>query len=289
MSAPPTGDSTQEARHLLGRGAALGAAKDEVVQVGQLVLLERGAHRLAHVLGLVGVGDAAARIDHGRAAAGIVRDQHIRLLEHRRIELGVLHRADVDAGLDPVGGIDVRPAVGRAQHHVGTAHGLAPAVARDDLDAGLAAHFLREGRAPLRVGTVAAHAPDLAHFEDRRDLRARLPATAEHRDLVGVRAREIARREPGGGGDAHALDHAVGQDRERLAGGGREQQHESDEAAARRRADTDLLGTPAGVLGPGQDFGGEPDRRHLRERRDAVHRFERIECVRAVRGRREDL
>ena len=48
-----------------------------------------------------------------------MRNQHVRLLEHRRVELGVLDSADVNPRLDPVGGIDMRPAVGRAQHHIG--------------------------------------------------------------------------------------------------------------------------------------------------------------------------
>src|SRR4051794_21782205 len=49
----------EEARDLLRRRAAFGAAENEIVQIGQLMLLERGPHRLAHILGLVRMRDAA--------------------------------------------------------------------------------------------------------------------------------------------------------------------------------------------------------------------------------------
>ncbi len=112
----------------------------------------------------------------------------------------------------------MRPAVGRAQHHVGAADGLAAGIARDHLDAGLAAHLLREGRAPLGIRAVAADAFNFAHLGDRLNLRSRLPAATEHRDLARVLAREIVGGKPGGGSNAQALDHAIGKDCERLAG-----------------------------------------------------------------------
>ena len=53
--------------------------------------------------------------------------------------------------------------------------------------------------------------------------------------VLGVLAREILDAEPVGGADAHALHHAVGHDRERLAVVDREQQHQADPAVAGRR------------------------------------------------------
>src|SRR5438132_9306890 len=50
----------EEARDLLRRRAALGATENEIVQVRQLMLLERGPHGLAHILGLFRMRDTAA-------------------------------------------------------------------------------------------------------------------------------------------------------------------------------------------------------------------------------------
>jgi hypothetical protein len=203
-------DIVEEAGDLSRRSPARHAPQNEIVQVGQLVFADRGANRTPEAFGLLGELHAAARIDHRRPSAGVVRDQHISLAEHVRVDLGVLDRAQVHAGLDPVGEEHRRPAIGRAQHHVGAPHRVRPSVACDHLDAGLAAHLLREGRTPRCVGAVATDARDLAHFDDRGHLRRRLLAAAEHRNLARVRARKIFGGESGGGADPHALDHAVG-------------------------------------------------------------------------------
>src|SRR5439155_4183420 len=103
------------------------------------------------------------------------------------------------ARLDPVGTKHMRPAVGRAQHHVGSADGLASGIACDHLDAGLATHLLSERRTPLGIRAVAADALDVADLDDRLDLRSPLPAATEHRDLARVLARKIAGGKPGRG------------------------------------------------------------------------------------------
>ena len=86
---------------------------------------------------------------------------------------------------------DVRPAVGRAQHHVGSLHGLtAGSLATTSMPV-LRAHLLREGRAPLGIRAVAADARDVAHLDDRLDLRSR-PASrnrASRPRLASLRAR----------------------------------------------------------------------------------------------------
>ena len=73
-------------------------------------------------------------------------------------------------------------------------------------------------RAPLGIRAVTADAFDLADLDDCLDLCSGLPAASEHCDLARVLAREITSGKPGRGGNAKALDHAIGKDRERLSG-----------------------------------------------------------------------
>src|SRR5436305_14832720 len=103
-------------------------------------------------------------------------------------------------------------------------------MACDPFDASLVVHFLDERRTPLGIRAVAANAPAVAHLDDRLDLRSRLPAASEHRDLARVLAREIMGGEPGRGSNAQALDHTVRKDRERLPCRRRKQEDEADEA-----------------------------------------------------------
>ncbi len=104
---------------------------------------------------------------------------------------------------------------------------------------------------------------------------------------LGVLAGEIFDAEPIGGADPHALHHAVGQDRERLAALHREQQHQSDIAIVGRGRH---LFAPhiVAALGPGDDVGIDAHGADAELRGHAVHGFEAVERIRP-RGRCEAI
>src|SRR4029079_781129 len=97
-----------------------------------------------------------------------------------------------------------------------------------NLDAEPLGHLARERFAASGIRAVTADALDWPNRRDRRRLPARLPAGADHRRHPRILAGEILRGQPAGGGDPHALDDAVGIDRQRLARLDAEQQHKPD-------------------------------------------------------------
>ena len=151
-------------------------------------------------------------------------------------------------------------------------------------DAEQRAHGGGEGVAILRVRTEATDGLDVADGASRRELRAGLPARAEDANGLRVFAGEILDAEPVGCADPHALHHAVGQNRQRLAGRHRKQQDQSDIAIVRRRRDL-LAAHVVAPLRPSDDVGIDANRAHAELRNHSVHGLEAIERIRSCRRR----
>jgi len=185
------------------------------------------------------------------------------------MQLGVLHGAEMDAFLDPIGEEH------RDQLLVAHSTTSAPFIAScgegagDHADAGRFLHLACERFAPCPIGAEAAHLPDLAHRDDRPHLGGGLPPAAQHRNLAGIgAARYFAAQSVVAPTRMRWMtrpERSPGVRRQRA-----EQEHEPHETAHWGSPDADFLGMALIVLGPGQNLGrsdGLPPHRETGRRR----------------------
>src|SRR5215831_11071799 len=159
--------------------------------------------------------------------------------------------------------------VGGAHHDVGFVDGIFRPADRIDRDAENGAHLTGERRAVVAVGAEATDGVDVAQGAHGHQLRAGLPTRTQNADGLRVLAREIFDAEAVRRADADTLQHAVGHDREGLAGLGREQQDEADIAAIRGEGHFH----PAEIVAlfwPGHDVRVDADRPDAQFRNDGI-------------------
>src|SRR6516164_7407053 len=180
------------------------------------------------------------------------------------------------ARLDPALEKYVVDGIAGTHDDIGACNSLFRLDDRLDLDTKRRGHIAYKRLAVLRIRTEAADPLDAAHGTSRHELRAGLPARAQNTDRPRVPAREIFDGQPVRGADAHALEHAVGQDSQWLSIRGREQEDEPDVAPV---GGGGHLHPPHGVakLRPGYNIGIDAHCPDAQLGYDAIHGLEAIE------------
>ncbi len=152
-----------------------------------------------------------------RRAVMAVQEDEIAAREHVGAELGPLDRAHMHAGLDPAREEDGIDGVARAHHDVHALYRFFGRSDGHDLHIELRAHLGRESLAVRFARAEAADGLDGTDVRHRHRLSASLPSGTKHPHRSRILAGEIFDREPVRGAHPHALHHAVGHDRQRLA------------------------------------------------------------------------
>jgi hypothetical protein len=215
---------------------------------------------------------APRRVVEGRLLVAAYDDE-LRAGERRVVELVPLDRVDVGARGEPRA-VDDRPMRVRGEDDdVGALHRSERRIDRRRAVVG------REDLELLARRRVDPNLGDVANLAQPLELSTGLPPGAEHADDARLTPREAVRGERARRADAHPLQVAVLDDRDRRQQLEIEEQYETHVPLARRRRN---LHPPAVAL-VGQ-VRRQPERMHADPRQAAVHRLEEVVPVVAAVG-----
>src|SRR5262249_5709316 len=265
----------EESRLLRARAAGdfTGLEVHEVFEIVAAVVVDRWIGNLRALLRLArdvaGVAvEAHHALVHRFQCVAAELDRDVAALHHARPDLTGAHTCDVRPLLQPFRLVeDGARRIGAGGDDVRAAHDRLGAVDRFPPDVELPRHLARVGFA-VRLGrAVNLYFRYLPYLVESLQIGARHSAGAEDADDARVGAREVFRAEPGARADAHVLEHAVVDDRERLPVSHAE---DHDEAAVRARLHAILFFGHA--VAPVDDVGLHADREDADLAARALHR-----------------
>src|SRR5581483_2550532 len=283
----PLRAGVDEKRRLFRTRAAGDFARLEIHEVFEIVaaiVVDRRIRNLRALLRLAGDVAGVAVEPHHALVQSFKRvapelDGNVAALHHARADLARAHARDVRAVFEPVRLVeDDARRIGAGGDDVRAAHDRLRAVDGFHADVELPGHLARVGLAVGLRRAVNLYFRYLPYLVESLQIRSRHAAGTEDADDARLGARQVLRAEPGACADAHVLEHAVVDDRERLAVA-----HAEDHDEAAVCAGLHAIFFFGHAVGPVDDVGLHADREDADLAARALHRAPAVVAVGALR------